>query len=154
MMTDWRDLPAGRDLDHLIANQLGIVVKVFIDREETFEGNFVSTKRMHIKTDAGITHLPYYSTDLNAAMQLLTDLPEGTDFDLSVSRVDDLDFADKKWRDLRGKLEFSASFFSGENEDRINHAAADGSDAALVVCQAWLAWKELAKPNSNNLGSL
>jgi hypothetical protein len=133
----WRELEAGRELDCIVAEALG-----WKNIEQYRDGEWLGDDPAD---DYGLQPVPFYSVNANAALLLLTDLPEDIDFDLSVSRVADLNFKDAKWLALRGKLYYTASFYTGENEDRVTMSFGEADTAALAICRALLAYRERMK---------
>lgn len=109
---DWRTLPAGRELDRVIAERLGDYTPYINVGGRVIE-NFP----------------PAYSTDANAALSLWSD-----DYRWSISPTEvSADFP------VEDESRFQASYPRSGNPDR-SHEWAD--TPALAICRAWLTWQE------------
>lgn len=122
---NWREMPAGRELDRLIAERLG---------HPTFTEPIPESERDLYKP--GITELswmrvngipipvPHYSTDANAALSLIEGTEEGNDYLLR--KLNTGWHIHAYWGDS-GKI------------------TATEPTIALAVCRAWLAYQDAKK---------
>lgn len=125
-MINWRELPAGLDLDRLIAEKLG---DTEIEEREVWVEDIVcgpyQKKYLTCKEHEAI---PEFSSDLNAAFRLpISDL-----YYIALhgpNENDPLWYAFIEWQ------------FHDEYEEFAN-SRAEAESGALAVCRAWLAWKE------------
>jgi hypothetical protein len=123
--TDWRTLEAGLALDRLIAAQLG-----WTEIEETeywIEDEYDSYQRKRLdgrRPGYGDDIIPLYSTNLNAAIDLLEQIPMGALFMAD-------DFAETRLWNCTGYMD-GFGILTDET----------AATSALAICRAWLAYKE------------
>jgi|SRR5579859_1553395 len=126
---DWRTLPAGRALDRVIAERLGLDIRYVPKVEEYLVREDEIPSFLHEYADydypqPGWCLVPYYSMDANAALSLLDD-DEGTEYML---------------RKLNTGWHIHA-YFKGSS----TKTTATAETIALVICRAFLTWTEGAK---------
>lgn len=119
-MTDWRNLPPGRELDLIISEKLGVnqVVRHIVlydpsGQETGLAGEYPIAQP--------------YSIDANAALTLVKDLPF---------------YLDKQFWGNYPSIETSEQWSAGIASDTKNDWVEKGATPALAICRVWLAWKE------------
>lgn len=134
--TNWREMPAGRELDRVIAERVGWAVechKVVYPTSSSYDyyrliGPNGEEKRDYDIPEAAWQDAPHYSTDANAALSLPT--------------------ADLYFIDLHGPHSENSLWHAfiewgySDEEDEYPSFRAEADTAALAVCRAWLAWKD------------
>ncbi len=123
---DWRTMEAGRDLDRIVANQLGWRFEANVD------GYFKATSPTGITGGYYLLQrnsehgMPLYSTDLSAAFTLFSTEP-GLEWNLFSEDDDWITCELGHWSD-----DF--------HDDQL--VMASEKTAALAICKAWLLWQE------------
>jgi hypothetical protein len=113
---NWRELPAGQELDVLIAKRIGYTDIYHAD----LAGNqwLVGTDPEGLKQP-----IRYYSSSLNATMMLIT-----KNMRLSLHNEDD-----PIWH---------AVVYLDEGNPPFELFVGSAEEPALAICRAWLAWKD------------
>lgn len=124
---NWREMEVGRELDWLIAEKCGVEI---LEQTPNTDWNTTHQPMYLAKIDGALQGLwhsrkedcaPRYSSDLNAAFDLLKQMPMGA----------------------VGLLEGNEAWFSNAYMDGAGLLTDEEADTpALAICRAWLAWKE------------
>ncbi|RMF77679.1 MAG: hypothetical protein D6737_16950 [Chloroflexi bacterium] len=119
-MTHWRQL-RGRELDTYIAQDLGLRVERVRKARRYNEQDLYG-----MSDDGGLSweNLPYYSTDTNAALDLVLEQPSIKGVQIHKVKPD----------------KYVAHVFDGRALDTVINAT--GATPALAICRAWLTWRE------------
>jgi hypothetical protein len=126
MKTDWRQMPAGRELDRVVAENLG--------RGEIYTGDgaLFYPDFGWMDNTGWITPVPQYITSLEAARELMINIDgqaEGI-FMLAYWPKDDTGRS-QMWRATCLVLKYEAW----------------SDNPATAICKAWLSWRESAQSN-------
>lgn len=129
-MTDWRDLPAGRELDRLIAERLGW--RVDLEHGDVYDqdGEFVPpddrrTWDRNPSENELWSQVPEYSTDLNAATTLLAH------FFWRLTGTPDM---------KTNEVHYYCTFDSHTDYAGMDTIHVYAPTVALAICRAWLTW--------------
>jgi hypothetical protein len=140
-LTNWRDLPAGRDLDRAIAERLGWRVENFNPRPNGIMIKTINSWMLlppgkdadwwirdphagYVSERDAWAHSQAYSTDLNAAMTLLDTAPQ--------------------WGVTRTFEHFDCYIAPGNG---VLNYYGRAETPALAVCRAWIRWQEALLAN-------
>ena len=123
-MSNWRELPAGRELDVEISRSLGWTVsddaEIYTLDPNGNQGNFT-------RIPSGV-YAPRLSVDANAALRLWATEPLPDDWLWKLS--------------YHVQVDMYSCMLIDQRDHPVLHEEAQSP--ALAICRAWLAWKETA----------
>jgi hypothetical protein len=117
-MSDWRDLPQGRELDRVVAERLGLIT---VNEAGQWQ-------RVKERWNPDWIYPPAYSTDANAALALWADEHEQ-------GAIAVLDFDGYSWTAYR-------KYFSEQFMQWVETEKQSADSPALAIVRAYLAWSE------------
>lgn len=130
------DLPAGAELDRLIAEMAGLIVQQAKDDyywiDNTYHPLYATARLLMPREMQNESAVPPFSTDMNVVLLLVEDIKG---FELNRVDEDDMIHLDK-WASVIGYG------FDGYGWSYIEEYA---PTPALAICRAWLAWKAANK---------